>query len=194
MEDSPVLMLKSQYAAHRGVANSQVSHWVKAGRLILVGKKVDVVASDAALFQSLDPNRGGKGGKSNPDERGPGRQPQMVPRETVAPTTRREAVEPSDLVQASTADKQASAELKRIRASRELGRYVDADEFMGAVESALTQVRTGVMALPARMAFAIAQEFKIDARRLIAILDVEGRTILAEMKATVDRLADRAAG
>lgn len=192
--EAATLMTKSEYAEHRGVSRSMVSHWVEYQRIAIVGMKVDVEASDAMLAESLDPVRGGKDGKTNPAERVRGRPPRMVPRETTAPSSRHEFREPSDLVQASVADKNASAELKRIRASRELGRYVDADEFMGAVESALTVVRTGVMALPARMAFSIAQEFKIDSRRLIAILEVEGRAILGEMKTSVDELADRAAG
>lgn len=61
------LLKKSEYAKHRGVSPAMVTHWLGAGRLVLdvSGKRVDVVASDAALAGSLDPSRGGKGGGPN---------------------------------------------------------------------------------------------------------------------------------
>ncbi|MEO8755028.1 MAG: hypothetical protein ABI624_20380 [Casimicrobiaceae bacterium] len=56
------VLSKSAYARHRGVSAAMVSHWTKAGRLVLVDGKVDVAKSDAALAATLAPDRGGKGG------------------------------------------------------------------------------------------------------------------------------------
>lgn len=62
----PATMRKGEYARHRGVTAAMVSHWVNAGRLVLTADgRVDVAASDRALQESLDPARGGKGGKPN---------------------------------------------------------------------------------------------------------------------------------
>lgn len=52
------LLSQSAYAQHCGVGRSAVSNWKKDGLLIMVGKKVDVAASDAMRAGSVDPGKG----------------------------------------------------------------------------------------------------------------------------------------
>lgn len=62
--DSTGTTTKSEYAAHRGVSPAMITRWRKASRIVMVGDRVDVAASDALLNDTLDPARGGHGGKS----------------------------------------------------------------------------------------------------------------------------------
>ena len=61
------LVTKSEYARHREVHPALITRWSKNGRIKIVDGKVDVEASDAMLKESMDPARGGRGGKRIPD-------------------------------------------------------------------------------------------------------------------------------
>ncbi len=61
------LLSRAAYARHRGVDASLVTRWAQAGRIVVDpdGKRIDAEASDAMLAETLDPARGGRGGKSD---------------------------------------------------------------------------------------------------------------------------------
>ncbi len=46
---SPITMSQAQYARHRGVSRQHISQIAKAGVLVMRGRLIDVVASDAVL-------------------------------------------------------------------------------------------------------------------------------------------------
>jgi len=58
------LISRSAYARHRKVSPAMVTKWAKERRIAIVGDRVDAFESDAMLARTLDPARGGKGGKS----------------------------------------------------------------------------------------------------------------------------------
>src|SRR5689334_10898994 len=63
-ESHKLLLTQAAYARYRKVTRAMVGKYAKTGRLVIIDGKVDAIASDAILAESLDPSRGGKGGKS----------------------------------------------------------------------------------------------------------------------------------
>jgi hypothetical protein len=61
-QSNSALITKSEYARRRDVSPAMVSHWIRDGRLVLVGNKVDADRSDEALAKWLDTRRGGRCG------------------------------------------------------------------------------------------------------------------------------------
>jgi hypothetical protein len=84
MVNAPRFATQAEYARHRDVSRAMISKLHKQQRLVLVDGKVDVQASDAMLAQSLDPSRGGKGGKSGRGDSGTPRQAGATANDTPA--------------------------------------------------------------------------------------------------------------
>ena len=60
----PELISQAAYARHQDVAPQTIGAWKKAGRIVMVGRKVDVKASDEMLAATEDP-----GNKMGAEER-----------------------------------------------------------------------------------------------------------------------------
>lgn len=184
----PTLVSLTQYAAHRGVAKSMVTKWKGLGRLVLVGKLVDRDASDKLLGAVQDRTRGGKrqavGRKDAPPQGeaasggGSGQAPESPP----APS----APEPA-IVSATVEDKRASAEWKRARTDRELGKLVDRSEAEDAAEGCAAITRKSFATLSARLGGAVAEALGVDARKIFPILDDEARRMSNELADAIEQ-------
>lgn len=146
---TPTLVLKSEYARHRGVTPAQVTHWLNAGRIRIVDGKVDLGASDAMLAATLDPVRGGRGGS------------RAVAGERAAPKNASIQQVPPEASAASAAviaDKTASTALKQLKLQRESGRLVNRDAYDLATMAMFAELRDQLLAIPRRLGLVLAAE------------------------------------
>lgn len=184
------LVSKSEYARHRSVSPQMVNHLAKSARLVLVDGKVDLVATDALLAATLDPTRGGKGGRP------------AVQRQAVAvlstpqspPATRQEPVAPpmiteTPMSRATAADREASTALKLLRLEREAARLVNREDFERTTEQVFASLRDALMALPVRLAPVLAAER--DERRVMDLIRDGIESTLNQRADLEDALAER---
>lgn len=173
----PMLISKSEYAAHRGVSPAMVTRWIKAGRIVLdaSGKRVDVAASDAVLAASMDLTRGGRGGK-------PGAERSVAP--GTAPFTE------TPLSRATSDDKEASTALKRLKLARESGAVVDRQAFERTNETTFAGLRDGLLGIPNRIGTRVAAE--TDARKVMDMIRGEIERELNTLADSLQGLADSA--
>ncbi len=161
---TPTLLKKSAYAAHRGVSPGMVTHWIKGDRLVLVDGMVDVVKSDAALAATMDPARGGKGGRSE--------RATTAGKEPIAST-------PSAGFQQNRARREAAnageAELRLLERARDLVLRRDYDR---AVTDSTGPVTAALDSLAPRIARAVVGE--TDVRKIEAAIEAEIAAIRAE--------------
>jgi hypothetical protein len=180
------LLTQAQYARHRGVTRAMVSKYGKSDRLVIVDGKVDVVASDALLAGSLDPARGGRGGKSDRQQVGRGApspaQAQQAPAQRSAPgpdtysrvRTHREAF----------AAKTAEAEYRKM-----IGELVERDEYNRALTLNIGPTIQRLHAISARLGARVAAE--IDVRKCVDMIDTEVESIIGEIADYAQALIDR---
>jgi hypothetical protein len=165
-----------------------VTKWKNAGRLVMVGDRVDVSRTDALLNQVQDRGSGGRGG-------GPGmgyvRQGNGGARAAGGASPGREPEPTPAIVTATVEDKRASAELKRAKLDRELGRLVDRGEHDAGTEAAFALVRDGLANLHARIGADLATALGIDPRKVLPIVEREARRIASELSEAIDGMADQ---
>lgn len=182
------LLTKTEYARHRGVSGPMVTKWKNAGRLVMVGDRVDVSRTDALLNQLQDRASGGKGG-------GPGmeyaRQSGGGARAAGGASPGQESEQTPAIVTATVEDKLASAGLKRARLDRELGRLVDRGAHDAGTEAAFALVRDGLANLHARIGADLATALGIDPRRVLPIVEREARRIANELAEAIEGTADQ---
>lgn len=182
------LVSKSDYARHRQVTPAMVTHWAKSARLVLVDGRVDLVATDALLAATLDPTRGGKGGR-------PAAQRQAAP---VGASARQEPEAPAAppvvtetaMSRATAADREASTALKVLRLEREAGRLVNREQYERTTETVFAGLRDAVMAIPGRIGTWLAAES--DPRKCMDILKGELVAALNGRAEVEQALAERA--
>lgn len=181
-------MRKSEYARHRGVSKPRISELVKAGRIVLTqAGLVDVVASDAALDANRDPSRGGTGGAPWVAPATQHREPQPTTRAASAA-----AVGPKTLTEATTEDRMAAAELKRLRLRIEAGELCETAKMMPAIQAAFAQARMAWERAAPRVAAQVARD-ESDIRRCLDIIEREQEFALRDLAAVLDALADQLA-
>jgi len=187
---APQTLSKAAYARHRGVSAAMVTKWGHAGRLVMEGGQIDVAKTDELLMNLQDRSRGGKrsrGSVAVPPPQGEAAtgagsgSPGSVP-DAAAPIPQ--------IVAATTADRWASADLKRAKADRELGRLVSREHFEAACEHAFALARDGCLNLAPRLGNAVAEALGVDARVIFPILEDEARRIANEVADALEGLAD----
>ena len=163
-----------------------VTKWKNAGRLVMVGDQVDVSRTDALLNELQDRASGGRGGGPGMEylSRGSGG--------ARAAAGGPPGPEPTPaIVTATVEDKRASAELKRARLDRELGRLVDRGAHDAGTEAAFALVRDGLANLHARIGADLATALGIDPRRVLPIVEREARRIANELAEAIEGTADQ---
>lgn len=176
---------KSEYARHRGVSPAMVTHWSKSARLVLVDGKVDLVATDALLAATLDPTRGGKGGRPAAQREASKAKPAAADQVTTPAV-----ITETPMSRATASDREASASLKMLRLGREAGRLVDRKNFEATTEEVFAAVRDSLMGLPVKLATVLAAA--TDERRVMDILRDAIEKTLNERADLEDALAERA--
>ena len=171
---APRLMAKKEYAGHRKVTPAMVSHWTKAGRIVIVDGRVDVAASDAMLAASLDPARGGKGGKSKheptaPEDLGFG--------------------ESSSYTRVRTVTEQYRAKQAEINYRKAVGELVERARMETALANIIGTIRRGMQKLPDVLAARLAAE--PDPRKARAMLVTEIEQMLADLSGAVEALPEQ---
>ena len=160
-----------------------VSHWTNAGRLVLVsnGKRdlVDVAASDAALARSLDPSRGGKGGKSS----GP-----PPPVEGGAAAVSGDGAPPpvDTYTRVRTHREAFRAKTEEVEYRARVGELVERKAYDQALADALSPLLSALDSLSARVGPAVAAEH--DVRKCQNILDDAVAVIRQDIANTLRRM------
>lgn len=214
--DIPATMRKSEYARHRDVTPAMVSHWCNAGRLVLTADgRVDVVASDRALAETLDPARGGKGGNPNarrvmspapvgraataaghggadprrgPPPAGDGGAPDGPAGDDAAGPG---AGTPSSGFQrARTAREEFAAKSAELAYRKAAGELVERADVLRAIADNLAPATSKLESLGVRIATRIAGE--PDARKVQAIVDAEVEAVRRDIADMAQAFAERA--
>jgi hypothetical protein len=169
----------AEYAKHRGVSDSLVRRWKRAGRLVLSddGKRIAIHASDVVLGQSLDPRGGDRTGKPKP------------PVDPVFGAGRDSA--PIDFASANARDKQASAELKELDLATRAGNLVPRAEVEALVRGLAVSAREALLALPSRVAADLLTVGQHPGSSVDAATAMEA-LLTRELRAVCDRLANDA--
>jgi hypothetical protein len=199
-------MRKGEYARHRNVTPAMVSHWTNAGRIVVrPDGLVDVVASDARLAESLDPSRGGKGGKPN---RRPPETAAPVGRAAVAagdrgadsrrdpPLAGDDGAAPDDAFgsfqAARTVRERFAAKAAELAYRKAAGDVVERSDVVRAIVDNLAPAVAKLDTLGARIATRIAGE--PDARKVQSLIDAEVAAVrqeVADMAAALAQPAGR---
>lgn len=169
--DAPDMMTRSEYARHRGVTPSQISHWTKQGRIVFVDDRVSVDATDRLLAAVLKPRATGNGGKRT------------------AGRPANPAAEPAGISYARAQTRHR--ELQSARAELDLrarqGELTETAAVARGNDVAFGQVRDMLDALPARLASRLAAEN--DVRKCHALIEAECRAALTALAETLGLLA-----
>jgi hypothetical protein len=172
------LVSKGDYARHRGVSAAMVSHWTKAGRIVIVDGKVDVSASDAALAASRDPARGGKGGKSNGTA-------------VVAPPSGSTAPEPGSYTDVRTTRESFNAKEAELDYLERVGKLVEREAYDRALSDALEPVMACLDRLAPVLGPLVTGE--TDARKVQNNIDDAVDGVRRDMESTIRALMAGAA-
>jgi hypothetical protein len=191
MADGARLVSKSEYARHRDVSPAMVTHWTKAGRIVIVEGKVDLDKSDAALAASMDQARGGKGGRSDRSHPAAKRAGDGGPPEQARGGASPGGSLPSGptFSQVQTARVGFAAQREKLRYEQEAGKLVEVDKVEQAIADALAPILSQLDTLSVRAAPRLVGLAEI--RRIQDILDDEVRAIKQE---TADTLRSMIAG
>lgn len=173
---------KSAYARHRDVSPQMVGQWAKANRIKIVEGRVDVIESDAMLARSLDPARGGKGGKSRragheaaPAGPAKGSEKPEVPLDPTA----------ASFQQSRALREEYAAKRERTEYELSIGKLIQADRAALATATIYANVRRSSQRLGTVLGSRCAAES--DPRKCRLLIDAEVESMLAE-------LADKIAG
>lgn len=169
-EAAPEFLSKSAYAAHRGVTPAMVTRWTGQARIVLTpdGKRVDVAASDALLAKSLDPGRGGRGGRSDRIH------PRQAAREAggggdYLPSPSAAAIGGADYAAVRTTRESYRAKTEELEYLQRVGTLVVRAEYDRALEDGLAPCLAALDTLSARLGPGLAAEQ--DVRRVQNMLD-----------------------
>lgn len=164
------LMSRRAYARHRGVTLRAVQKAIKAGRIQLVGDKIDAQAADAQWHRNTDPDQqmraAGVLGHPDPSQPRGGQEPQR-----------------ERFIDARTRRELAHAEIAEKRLAEIEGRIVQAGDVKRAVETACRTARNALLAIPDRLAHSIAAES--DPAKVAELLNAEFRRICVDLAAAM---------
>lgn len=122
MSESPILMTQAEYARHRNKSPQYIGKLYKAGILVMRGRLVDVVASDAVL-------------DDKPSEK-----------------TAMESQPPASYAQARLADMVFRAKLRRLEFETRQGRLVEAAVVKERWAAILVVIKERILAVPDKLA------------------------------------------
>jgi hypothetical protein len=122
MNEKPILMTQAQYARHRNTSAQYIGKLAKAGVLVMRGRLVDVVASDAVL-----------------DDR---------PAEKTAPDSQ----PPTSYAQAKLADMVFRAKLRRLEFETRQGKLIEVAIVKERWASILVVLKERILAVPDKLA------------------------------------------
>lgn len=177
-----MLISRSEYARRRGVDPSLITRWAKAQRIVVAGNgQIDAEASDALLAQTMDPARGGRGGKSDR------KQPVAPP--ASAETSRKEQ-QPDQYARVRTHREAFAAKTAEAQYKRMIGQLVEADRAARAAADTYGSVRRALQRLPDVLAGRMAAES--DQRKCRALLAAEIEAMLAELATKIAGLPGNA--
>jgi hypothetical protein len=197
--DERRLMSKSAYARHRGVSPAMVTHWTKADRIAIVDGKVDAFESDAMLARTLDPARGGKGGKSerpgsrsmngkpggkpNGNPAGFQEQPEVVDQVVAPPTAG------ATFQDARARRETFAASLAEVEFRKRVGELVELARVNAGIADMLGMVRRAVQRIPDALATQVAAEG--DPRKCRILMSAECERTLSDLAAAIDALPEQ---
>lgn len=174
-----MLMSRSEYARRRGVDPALVTRWAKAGRIVSVeGGKIDAEASDALLASTMDPARGGRGGKS--DRAGPPPAP--------APQTQYQAPQPDQYTRVRTHREAFAAKSAEAAYRKMIGELVERAEYARGLAQNLGPALQRLDTISARLGSRLAAE--TDVRKVQDILDDDVAAIRQEIADYAQALID----
>lgn len=190
------LLRKVDYAKHRGVNPSTVTRWIESGRLVLDGKRVDVVASDAMLAAVLDPARGGPGGSpknrkalNNPGaEKAAGGVVSEAPPATEKHEGRpRDPNSPTSRFQEHRSTREEFAAMDaRLRYMERAGALVSLEAYEAAIRQAMAPIVAAIDSLAPQIAQAVVGLTEI--RAVEAAIEKEVETIRANLRRQFETL------
>jgi len=182
-------MGKSEYARHREVSPAMVTHWRKADRIVFTANgMIDVDASDALLAQTMDPARGGRGGKSD-------RQPLPVAttqRQLEAPEPPRQTPQPDQYTRVRTHREAFAAKTAEAVYRKMIGELVERTEYARGLAQNLGPALQRLDTISARLGSRIAAE--TDVRKVQDILDDDVVAIRQEIADYAQALIDGVPG
>lgn len=184
---------QSAFARHRGVSRQMVGIWKKEGRIAMVGELVDFFESDALLARSLDPARGGKGGKSK--RAGAPQNPAAVDPNSSAGASGAPAgdedtpADPQSFQAARARRENFAAKQAELDYRKAVGEVIEADRAGKAFAGICTVVRQAVQRLPDTLASRLAAES--DPRKVRAMLAKDLEQALSDMADAVAALPEQ---
>lgn len=166
------IVTKSEYARHRDVHPALITRWSKAGRIKIVDGKVDVEASDAMLRESMDPARGGRGGKRNPDAA-------TVAQPPAQSTTPADTPKLDAYTRVRTFRESFNAKSAEVAYRKAVGELVEREPYNRALADMLGPALQRLDTISSRLGARLAAE--IDVRKCQDIIDDEVASIRTEI-------------
>lgn len=181
------LVKKIDYARHRGVSPSLVTRWIRAGRLVMDGKRVDQDASDRALAGSLDQTRGGRGGSPAAAKDTSVRGGAMAaPAVNVTAGPQMPEDKPPSLIEHRARREDYAARDAELRYLERAGSLVSLEAFELAIRQGMGPIVVAVDSLAPRLAQVVVGLTEL--RAIEAAIEKEVETIRADLRRAFERL------
>jgi hypothetical protein len=178
LTSEPDLVTQAELGRRLGVSRQYIGQLVKAGKLVLVGRKLDAGRAMKILKGLADPARPRKKQAVKP---APGRE---VVDDPEAAIIRGEKRAPT-FAEAKTMKEVYFAKMARLKYQEESGKLIDKSEVERQAQGVGMVVRQNLLSLPARVMDQLA--FEDDPREINAILDGEIREVLKMMAEELER-------
>lgn len=175
------LITRSEYARRRGVDPALVTRWAKADRLVVVGKLIDAEKSDALLAQSMDPARGGKGGKSD-------RQPPAAAPAPAIEAPPQRSTQPDTYTRVRTHREAFAAKMGEAQYRKMVGELIERDEMRRGLFANLGPSLQRLDNMDVRLAARLAAE--TDERKCGDMVREEAQSIRQEIADYAQALID----
>lgn len=177
------LMTQAQYAQHRGVSAVAVHKAVKAGRISLLGDKIDPVVADiqwaANTRPRIDQAKREAAAAAQPTATLPvpaAPAPVIVTHPVDAPAT------PDDYWASRARRESAEASIAEMKRAEMEGQLLRADAIRSAWARRIATARDALLQIPSRLAPLLAAESSMD--RVAELLELELRQALADLSGT----------
>lgn len=178
------LVTQAEFARMEGKARSYITALKHAGRLVMVGDKVDVEASRARIAATADPNRDDVALRHAADRGAPNPAVDTQKTEKITEETPESSPESHDYQRSRAKKEHYLAEQARIEFEQQIGKLVEKSDVDAAVADVVTLFRQRLENIPYRFAPELVSK---DLDTIRAILKQEVHGALAELERELSR-------